>query len=69
MRTRNAPFSWFAVAVVSMLCSATPGAAQQPTGQVVKLGEGVTLTISGFINASFYWDRNLLGGFGQGQHA
>ena len=69
MRTRNASFSGFAVAVVSMLCSATPAAAQQPTGPVVKLGEGVTLTISGFVNASFFWDRNLFGNFGQGQNA
>jgi hypothetical protein len=38
-------------------------------GQVVKFGEGQTLTISGFISTTFYVDRGLFGGFGQGQNS
>ncbi|HVH08536.1 MAG TPA: hypothetical protein VM736_01965 [Gemmatimonadales bacterium] len=37
--------------------------------QVVKLGEGETLTISGFINVSLFADRGRFGAFGQGQNA
>src|SRR5438876_10444753 len=43
--------------------------AQQPTGQVVMLGEGETLTISGFVNATLFNDRGLFASFGQGQNA
>src|SRR5438132_27893 len=43
--------------------------AQQPTGQVVRLGEGETLTISGFINATLYNDRGRFASFGQGQNS
>ena len=43
--------------------------AQQPTGQVVRLGEGETLTISGFVNATLFNDRGLFASFGQGQNA
>jgi len=64
-----ASFSWPVVALVSVFAVAAPVAAQQPAGQVVKLGEGETLTISGFINASFFNDRGVFGGFGQGQNS
>src|SRR6266550_289697 len=69
MRIPMASFSWPVVALVSVFAVAAPVAAQQPAGQVVKLGEGETLTISGFINASFYNDRGVFGRFGQGQNA
>jgi len=36
---------------------------------VVKLGEGETLTISGFISATLFSDRGLFSSFGQGQNA
>jgi len=36
---------------------------------VVKFGEGQTLTISGFMNATLFTDHGLFGGFGQGQNA
>jgi hypothetical protein len=64
-------FSGFAVALVLMVAGTLPLPAQQaPAGQVVKLGEGETLTISGFINASIFNDRGLFGlPFGQGQNA
>jgi hypothetical protein len=52
-----------------MLGSARPAAAQQPTGQVVRLGDGQTLTISGFINATWFINSGRFGGFGQGQNA
>jgi len=64
-----ASFSWPVVVLVSVFAVAAPVAAQQPAGQVVKLGEGETLTISGFINASFFNDRGVFGRFGQGQNA
>ena len=41
--------SGLAVTGILMPGSARPAAAQEPTGQVVKLGEGQTLTISGFL--------------------
>jgi hypothetical protein len=65
MRTRTASFSGLAVAAMVILGGPSAAGAQQ----VVKLGEGLSLTISGFVNASFFWDRNLFGGFGQGQNA
>ena len=65
MRTRIASFSGLAVAAVVILGGPSVARAQQ----VVKLGEGVSLTISGFVSASFFWDRNLFGNFGQGQNA
>jgi hypothetical protein len=58
-----ASFSGFAAAVGLML--ARPAAAQQ----VVKLGEGETLTISGFINGTLFNDRGLFSSFGLGQNA
>src|SRR6266566_7343906 len=69
MRIPMASFSWPVVVLVSVFAVAAPVAAQQPAGQVVKLGEGETLTISGFINASFFNDRGVFGAFGQGQNA
>ena len=57
-------FSAF-VAAVLVLGSARAASAQQ----VVKLGEGETLTISGFISASLFNDRGLFSSFGQGQNA
>lgn len=67
MKNRVASFAGLVVTVVSVLGSPSRAAAQQ--GQVVKLGEGVSLTISGFVNATFFWDRNLFGAFGNGQNA
>ena len=63
MRTPAAWFSW--VAIVMMLGAAAPASAQE----VLKLGEGETLTISGFINSTLFTDRQRFGGFGQGQNA
>src|SRR6266702_130940 len=57
-------FSAF-VAAVLVLGSARTASAQQ----VVKLGEGETLTISGFISATLFNDRGLFSSFGQGQNA
>src|SRR2546426_12560124 len=37
--------------------------------QVVKFGEGQTLTISGFVSATLFNDRGLFSSFGQGQNA
>lgn len=64
MRTRTVSFSGLTVALV-VLASASPAMAQQ----VVKLGEGETLTISGFINGTLFNDRGLFSSFGQGQNA
>jgi len=65
MRTRMASFSTFAVAGVLILGGARAATAQQ----VVKLGEGETLTISGFINGTLFNDVGLFSSFGQGQNA
>ena len=65
MTRRMASFSGLAVALVVMLGAARAAPAQQ----VVKFGEGQTLTISGFINATMFTDHGLFGGFGQGQNA
>src|SRR2546429_3378218 len=64
MRTRMASFSTLAVAGVLML-----GARAATAQQVVKLGEGETLTISGFISATLFNDRGLFSSFRQGQNA
>jgi len=70
MTRRKALFSGFAVALVLILAGTLPLPAQQaPAGQVVKLGEGETLTISGFISTTLFNDRGLWGAFGQGQNA
>jgi len=65
MRTRIASFCTLAVPAVLMLGGARTTSAQQ----VVKLGEGETLTISGFVSATLFSDRGLFGSFGQGQNA
>src|SRR5207244_2590762 len=69
MRKGVASFSGLAVIVISVLGGARPAPAQQPTGQVVRLGEGETLTISGFINATLYTNSGRFVSFGQGQNA
>src|SRR5256886_15943816 len=69
MRKGVASFCGLAGFVISVLAGARSAPAQQPTGQVVKLGEGETLTISGFINATMFTNSGLFGGFGQGQNA
>src|SRR5438445_6874089 len=69
MRKGVASFCGLAVFVISVLAGARSAPAQQPTGQVVKLGEGETLTISGFINATMFTNSGLFGGFGHGQNA
>ncbi len=65
MRTRMASFCTLAVLAVFMLGGAQTTSAQQ----VVKFGEGQTLTISGFVNATLFNDRGLFSSFGQGQNA
>src|SRR2546425_5046134 len=65
MSIRMAPLCGLAVACVLSSAGSSPATAQQ----VVKLGEGETLTISGFINATLFNDRGLFSSFGQGQNA
>src|SRR3989475_6718195 len=65
MRTRISSFCTLAVLAVFMLGSARTASAQQ----VVKFGEGQTLTISGFMSATMFYDHGLFGSFGQGQNA
>src|SRR5438094_1691565 len=69
MRKGVASFSGLAVIVISVLGGARTAPAQQPTGQVVRLGEGETLTIGGFISATLFNDRGLFSSFGQGKKA
>src|SRR2546425_13314251 len=70
MRKGVASFCGLAVFVISVLAGARSAVAQQPTGQVVKLGEGETLTIGGFVSATWYMNSGLFtGGFGNGQNA
>ncbi len=71
MRIRLAWFSVLVVVGFLALGGAQSAAAQAGTGQVVKLGEGVTLTISGFLNATWFVDNGFFDatGFGQGQSA
>jgi len=65
---RNRMASWFGLAAT--LVTTLGGAGQAAAQQQVKLSEGATLTISGFINATLFNDRGLFtGGFGQGQNA
>src|SRR5256885_6694089 len=64
MRTRMASFSTLAVAGVLIL-----GARAATAQQIVKLGEGETLTISGFVNGTLFNSRGLFSSFGQGQNA
>jgi len=65
MRTRIALSSVLAVAAVVILGGAPVASAQQ----VVKLGEGETLTISGFIDGTLFNSVGLFSSFGQGQNA
>src|SRR2546425_1053933 len=65
MRTRMPSFCTLAVLAVFMLGGARTISAQQ----VVKFGEGQTLTISGFMSATMFYDHGLFGSFGQGQNA
>ncbi|PYO97593.1 MAG: hypothetical protein DMD60_06345 [Gemmatimonadetes bacterium] len=65
MRTRIHLLPVLAIGAAVMLGGARAVSAQQ----VVKLGEGETLTISGFINATLFNDRGLFSSFGQGQNA
>jgi hypothetical protein len=58
-------FSVSVVAALLVLAGARAATAQQ----VVKLGEGETLTISGFISATLFNDRGRFASFGQGQNA
>src|SRR5260370_39400820 len=63
MTRRKASFIGL-VAAVASLSAAVPAAWSQ---QGVKLGEGETLTISGFVNASLFNDRgSFAGGFSNG---
>lgn len=70
MRTRLAWFSRLAVFGILALGGARSTAAQGG-GQVVRLGEGETLTISGFLNATWFMNSGVFdsSGFGQGQSA
>jgi len=52
------------VAIVGLCLGTVPLNAQQVT-----VGQGDTLTISGFISGTWFWDRNQFGAFGQGQSA
>jgi hypothetical protein len=65
MRMRMASFSALVVAAVFMLGGTRAATAQQ----LVKFGDGQTLTISGFISATMFYDSGLFGSFGQGQNA
>src|SRR5437660_4004316 len=58
-------FAAFVAATVLVLGGARAASAQQ----VVKFGEGQTLTISGFVSATMFNDRGLFSSFGQGQNA
>src|SRR3989442_11064100 len=64
MSSRMASFCGLAVALLVSVAGSSPARAQQ----VLKLAEGETLTISGFINATLFNDRGLFGSFGQGQN-
>src|SRR3989441_7886172 len=65
MSIRMASLCGLAVACVLSSAGSSPATAQQ----VVKLGEGETLTISGFINAPLFNDRGLFSSLGQGKNA
>ncbi len=62
------PSSWIGCSLLGALVvvgSATPARAQES----VKVGEGETLTIGGFISSTLFYDYGLWGAFGQGQNA
>ena len=57
MRVR---LTWVSGLVIFLALGGPPAAAAQGAGgQVVKLGEGVTLTISGFLNATWFVDNGF----------
>src|SRR6266850_449352 len=68
MRMRMTWCSGLAVIGILMFGSTRPAVAQQPTGQVVKLGDGETLTISGFVSATWFMNSGYFA-FGNGQNA
>src|ERR1044071_6562845 len=68
MRMRLAWVSVLVVVGLVTLGGAQSAAAQAGGGQVVRLGEGETLTISGFVNATWYMNSGLFA-FGNGQNA
>src|SRR5947208_6072223 len=68
MRMRLAWVSVLVVVGLVALGGAQSAAAQGAGGQVVKLGEGETLTISGFINSTWFMNNGFFG-FGNGQNA
>ena len=68
MRMRMTWCSGLAVIGILMLGVARSAVAQQPTGQVVKLGEGETLTIGGFVSATWFLNSGYFA-FGNGQNA
>src|SRR6266516_4604360 len=65
MSIRMASLCGLAVACGLSIAGAPPATARQ----VVRLGEGETLTIGGFVNATLFNDRGLFSSFGQGQNA
>src|SRR6266705_2797057 len=68
MRMRMTWCSGLAVIGILMLGVTRSAVAQQPTGQVVKLGEGETLTIGGFLSASWFMNSGYFA-FGNLQNA
>src|SRR5205809_5580977 len=68
MRMRLAWVSVLVVVGLVALGGAQSAAAQGAGGQVVKLGEGETLTISGFINSTWFMNNGFFG-FGNSQNA
>jgi hypothetical protein len=69
MRKRLTSFSGFAVAGILSVGGTPSASAQQPAGQVVRLGDGQTLTISGLVSSTLFMNSGRFGGFGQGQNA
>jgi hypothetical protein len=59
----SAPLARAAAAL--LLIAAPPASAKQ----VIPLGDGQTLAITGFVNASIFTNRCRFGGFGQGQNS
>ena len=66
MRTRSARFKSFVVAAAVI---GFGGVSAAPAQQVVRFGEGQTLTISGCVSSTLFMNSGLFGGFGQGQNA
>ncbi|HLZ45073.1 MAG TPA: hypothetical protein VKQ05_05275 [Gemmatimonadales bacterium] len=68
MRMRPAWVLMLVVVGLVALAGTRSAVAQAGGGQVVKLGEGETLTISGFVNATWYMNNGFFA-FGNGQNA